>query len=78
MTKKSPLLPALSAVNSPILTAFFRDTLQICDALLHHLIDELLEIKKKCPPDVNNIQDIYHRLQNMAPDLDSRELGVVR
>jgi hypothetical protein len=72
------LLPALSAVNSTILTAFFRDTLEIRDASWRHLTNELVEIKKKSPPKVNNIQDIYHRLQNMAPDLNSRELEVVR
>jgi len=70
MTTRFPLLPALSAVNNPILTAFFRDTLEIRDASWNHLIDELVEIKKKSSPDVNNIKDIYHRLHNMASDLD--------
>jgi hypothetical protein len=78
MTKRSPLLPALSPVNSTILTAFFRDTLKIWDASWDYLIDELVEIKKKSPPNVNNIRDIYHRLQNMAPDLYSRKLEDVR
>lgn len=72
------MLPALSAVNNPVLTAFFRDTLKIWDASWHNLIDELVKIKKISPPDVNNIQDIYHRLQNMAPDLNPRELEDVR
>jgi hypothetical protein len=78
MTHRSPLLPALSAVNSTILTAFFRDTLKIRDASWDHLIDELVEIKEKSPPNVNNIRDIYHRLQNMASGLNSRELEDVR
>jgi len=72
------LLPALFAVNGPILTAFFRDTLKIRNILSHELISELVEIKKKCSPDANSIQDIYHRLQNMAPGLSSRELEAVR
>ncbi len=70
LTRKSPLLPALSAVNNTILTSFFRDTLRI----YLNLIDELVEIKDKSLLDLINVRDIWHGLQNMAPDLSLREL----
>lgn len=78
MKGKYPLLPALSDVNNATLTAFFVDTLQIKNVSYKNLTDELVSIKKRSKTNVENIRDIYVRLQIMASSLSAAELGVVQ
>jgi hypothetical protein len=75
MTTKWALLPSLSHLNTPILTVFFQNTLDINDVAWSDLIEELDEgIKAKDKPDIKVIQDIYLRLQRMSVDLGPGDL----
>ena len=70
LTTKWALLPSLSHLNTPILTVFFQNTLNIKDVAWSDLIEELDDgIKAKDEPDIKVVQDIYLRLQKMAVDL---------
>jgi hypothetical protein len=78
MRAKYPLLPALSDVNNATLTAFFVDTLQMKNVSYGNLTDELASIKKRSTTNIENIHDIYTRLQIMASSLSAAELDIVR
>jgi len=78
MTTKYPLLPALSSFNTPILTQFFRVTLEIPNLSWENLIEELGAIKKKSKVDARNVEDIYQRLQKMSVDLSTEEVVKIR
>jgi hypothetical protein len=65
----------LAHLNTPILTVFFQNTLDIKDVAWSDLIEELGEgIKAKGKPDIKVVQDIYLRLQKMSVDLDPEDL----
>jgi hypothetical protein len=77
------LLPALSAVNNPTLTAFFVGTLSISDVSYEDLLEELEAIQPlpemdSSIVDIEAIHDVYARLQNMASSLSSQELDIVK
>jgi hypothetical protein len=72
------LLPALSDVNNATLTAFFVDTLRLKDVSYKHLTDELVSIQKGSTTDIENVRDIYTRLQIMASSLSASELDIIR
>ena len=75
LTTKWALLPSLSHLNTPILTVFFQNTLDIKDVAWSDLIEELDEgIKAKDKPDIKAVQDIYLRLQKMLVDLGPGDL----
>jgi hypothetical protein len=78
MWRKYPLLSALSDVNNAILTAFFVNTLQIKNVSYENLTDELASIKNRSTTNIENIHDIYTRLQIMASSLSATELDIVR
>jgi hypothetical protein len=78
MREKYPLLPALSDVNNATLTAFFVDTLQMKNVSYKDLTDELAFIKKRSTTNIENIHDIYTRLQIMATSLNVAELDIVQ
>lgn len=70
LTTKWALLPSLSHLNTPILTAFFKDTLGIKDVAWDDLTRELGAIKKENKPDTKAVQNIYLRLQEMSVGLE--------
>jgi hypothetical protein len=75
LTTKWALLPSLAHLNTPILTVFFQNTLDIKDVAWSDLIEELGEgIKAKGKPDIKVVRDIYLRLQKMSVDLDPGDL----
>jgi hypothetical protein len=78
MTKRHPLLPRLSGVNSSTLTAFFNDTLGVENASWLDYLKELIAIKKTDEPMIETVRDIYHRLQSIASILDSQLLESLR
>jgi hypothetical protein len=82
MREKYPLLPALSDVNSATLTAFFVDTLQIKNVSYKNLTDELAYIKtyikRQSTTNIENIHDIYTKLQIMASFLSAAERDIIR
>jgi hypothetical protein len=78
MTTRHPLLPRLSGVNNPTLTAFFSDTLGVENASWCDYIKELGAIKKTSEPMIETVRDIYHRLQVMASTLNSRSLEALQ
>jgi hypothetical protein len=78
MRGKYALQPALSDVNNVTLTAFFVDTLRIKNVSYKNLTDELASIKKGSTTNIENVHDIYARLQIMASSLSAAELDIVR
>ena len=78
MREKYPLLSALSDVNNATLTAFFVDTLQMKNVSYKNLTYELESNKKRSTTNIENIHDIYARLQIMASSLNAAELDIVR
>jgi hypothetical protein len=77
MTKLWALLPSLSHLNTPILTVFFQNTLDIEDVSWVDLVSELGAMKAENKPDTIAVQDIYLRLQRMSADLESEELEAI-
>lgn len=77
MTKLWALLPSLSHLNTPILTVFFQNTLDIEDVSWVDLVSELGAMKAENKPDTIAVQDIYLRLQRMSADLGSEELEAI-
>jgi hypothetical protein len=69
LTTKWALLPFLSHLSIPILTVFFKDTLDVHDVSSEDLTLELGAMKAKIKPDIKVVQDIYLRLQEMSADL---------
>ncbi|KAF8857981.1 hypothetical protein BDZ45DRAFT_743799 [Acephala macrosclerotiorum] len=66
LTTKLALLPSLSHLNTPYLTAFFQNTLGVEDVSWGDLTRELGAIKAENKPGIKVVQDIYLRLQRMA------------
>jgi hypothetical protein len=67
----------LSHLNTPILAAFFQNTLGVKDVSRRDLIRELRAIKAENKPDIKVVQDIYLRLQRMSADMDSEDLELL-
>ena len=78
MREKYSLLPALTDVKTPTLTAFFVETLRIPNVSPENLTSELRSIKKRHPKDIENIHDIYTRLQYMSSTLTVQQMDIVR
>jgi hypothetical protein len=78
LTTKHALLPAFSSFNSPVFTAFFKDTLMVSDVSWSNLITELTAIKERDRPDIDVVHDIYHRLQEISLGLDLEDRRVLR
>lgn len=78
MSEFCVLLPTLPDVNSSTLTKFFVHTLKIRDVSCDDMTDELVFIKKSSTTNIENIHDIYGRLQNMASSLSSEDLDDLR
>jgi hypothetical protein len=86
LTVKSALLPALSWANTPILTAFFVESLGVSNVSVVDLLGELEGLKmrsfwslEKCSiVETENIQSIYARLQDMISSLQPPEIEIMR
>jgi hypothetical protein len=77
MTTSRALLPALSHLNTSILAIFFVDTLDILDVSWNDLTYELEMIQEEGNPDMDIVQDIYLRLQEMSANLESEDLDSI-
>lgn len=78
MISKYVLPSALSNKLNPILTAFFKETLTIANVSWYNFLEELEVVKAKGEEVVDNIQDIYCRLQTMSSGLASEDLEKLR
>jgi len=74
---KLALLPSLSHINTPNLTAFFQKTLRIKDVSTKDLFQELYIIRERNKPDIKIVQDIYFRLQIIFADREPEDCGFI-
>lgn len=68
----------MSCSNTPTLTTFFKETLDIKDVSWVNLISELKARQGKEQQDVKVIQDIYLRLQEVSAHMEPKNLEKLR
>lgn len=68
----------LSGKVNPILREFFKFTLLVKDVSWKDLVGELETIQQDGQEVVDNIQDIYYRLQALSSSMDLKDLKKLR